>query len=231
MITQDSRFQRQTDLVPHHRLTALRLTVIGIGAIGRQVSLQLAAMGARSVQLIDFDVVEPTNVTTQAYMADDVGRPKVDATATVIRQIEPNIELSLVNDRYRPKMCIGDAVFCCVDSISSRAAIWRSVSRRCQFWCDGRMLAEVIRVLTVAEDHGRQQYPQTLFASREAQTGRCTAQSTIYTANIAAGLMLHQFSRWLRGLPVDPDISLNLLASEMMTDGTGATVSSRRLAA
>ena len=47
MITQDSRFQRQTDLVPRQRLTALRLTVIGIGAIGRQVSLQLAAMGDR----------------------------------------------------------------------------------------------------------------------------------------------------------------------------------------
>ena len=76
MITQDSRFQRQTDLVPHQRLNALRLTVIGIGAIGRQVSLQLAAMGARSIQLIDFDVVEPTNVTTQAYMADDIGHPR-----------------------------------------------------------------------------------------------------------------------------------------------------------
>ena len=39
MITQDSRFQRQTGLVPQERLSALRLTVIGIGAIGRQVSL------------------------------------------------------------------------------------------------------------------------------------------------------------------------------------------------
>ena len=93
------------------------------------------------------------------------------------------------------------------------------------------MLAEVIRVLTVAEEQGRQHYPQTLFASREAQTGRCTAQSTIYTANIAAGLILHQFSRWLRGLPVDPDISLNLLASELVTDAPAATISSRRLAA
>ena len=55
MITQDNRFQRQTDLVPHQRLNALRLTVIGIGAIGRQVSLQLAAMGARNIQLIDFE--------------------------------------------------------------------------------------------------------------------------------------------------------------------------------
>jgi sulfur carrier protein ThiS adenylyltransferase len=231
MITQDSRFQRQTDLVPHERLSALCLTVIGIGAIGRQVSLQLAAMGARHIQLIDFDLVEPTNVTTQAYLAADIGHPKVDATATAIHQIEPDIELSLINDRYRPRITVGEAIFCCVDSISSRAAIWRSVSGRCQFWCDGRMLAEVIRVLTVAEEQGRRHYPQTLFASREAQTGRCSAQSTIYTANIAAGLMLHQFSRWLRGLPVDPDISLNLLASEMVTDGAVAAVSSRRLAA
>jgi sulfur carrier protein ThiS adenylyltransferase len=231
MITQDSRFQRQTDLVPQERLSALRLTVIGIGAIGRQVSLQLSAMGAPKIQLIDFDLVEPTNVTTQAYLADDIGRPKVEATAAAIRQIEPTVDVSLINDRYRPRITVGDAVFCCVDSISSRAAIWRSVSGRCQFWCDGRMLAEVIRVLTVADEQGRQHYPQTLFASREAQTGRCTAQSTIYTANIAAGLMLHQFSRWLRGLPVDPDISLNLLASEMVTDGAVAAVSSRRLAA
>ena len=231
MITQNSRFQRQTDLVPHQRLSALRLTVIGIGAIGRQVSLQLAAMGVRNIQLIDFDVVESTNVTTQAYLAADIGHPKVDATADVVRRIDPGINLSLVNDRYRPRIPVGDAVFCCVDSISSRAAIWRSVSGRCQFWCDGRMLAEVIRVLTVAEEQGQQHYPQTLFASREAQTGRCTAQSTLYTANIAAGLMLHQFSRWLRGLPVDADISLNLLASEMVTDGTVAAASSHRLAA
>jgi sulfur carrier protein ThiS adenylyltransferase len=231
MITQDSRFQRQTDLVPRERLSAHRLTVIGIGAIGRQVSLQLAAMGARKLQLIDFDLVEPTNVTTQAYLAADIGQPKVDATAAAIHQIEPTVDLSLISDRYRPRISVGDAVFCCVDSISSRAAIWRSAGARSQFWCDGRMLAEVIRVLTVAEEQGRQHYPQTLFASREAQTGRCSAQSTIYTANIAAGLMLHQFSRWLRGLPVDPDISLNLLASEMVTDAEAATVSSRRLAA
>jgi sulfur carrier protein ThiS adenylyltransferase len=37
----------------------------------------------------------------------------------------------------------------------------------------------------------------------------------IYTAAIAAGLMLHQFTRWLRELPIDPDVSLNLLASEL----------------
>ena len=78
------------------------------------------------------------------------------------------------------------------------------------------MLAETIRVLVVVGDVGRQHYPQTLFAASEAEPGRCTARSTIYVATIAAALMVHQFVRWLRRQPVDPDTSLNLLASEMV---------------
>ena len=76
------------------------------------------------------------------------------------------------------------------------------------------MLGEVLRVLTVAEAIGREHYPTTLFAQAEAQPGRCTARSTIYAANVAAGLMIHQFTRWLRGIPVDRELSLNLLAGE-----------------
>ena len=34
-------------------------------------------------------------------------------------------------------------------------------------------------------------------------------------ASLAAGLMTGQFTRWLRGLPTDYDLSLNLLASEL----------------
>ena len=77
------------------------------------------------------------------------------------------------------------------------------------------MLGEVIRVLTADEGHGRDHYPKTLFAQSEAQPGRCTARSTIYAAAIAAGMMIHQFTRWLRRLPVERDILLNLLAGEL----------------
>ena len=76
------------------------------------------------------------------------------------------------------------------------------------------MLGEGMRVLSVAESSDRDHYATTLFDQSDAEPGRCTARSTIYTANIAAGLMLHQFARWLRGQPVDRDLTLNLLASE-----------------
>jgi len=67
----------------------------------------------------------------------------------------------------------------------------------------------------VAEEQGRNHYPTTLFQQADAQTGTCTSRGVIYTATIAAGLMLHQFTRWLRDFPIDPDLSLNLLASDL----------------
>ena len=75
------------------------------------------------------------------------------------------------------------------------------------------MLGEVIRVITVTADN-QAQYAQTLFPQAEAQRGSCTSRSTIYAASIAAGLMVHQFTRWLRSLPTDFDTSLNLLAGD-----------------
>ncbi len=72
---------RQRDIVPPERLVACQTTVVGVGAIGRQVALQLAAMGVPSLELIDPDRVEPKNLACQGYLQDDLGRPKVHATA------------------------------------------------------------------------------------------------------------------------------------------------------
>jgi sulfur carrier protein ThiS adenylyltransferase len=214
----NDRFERQHDLVPMDRLAQLTATVIGVGAIGRQVALQLAAIGTRRLELIDFDRVEMSNVTTQGYLAADVGQLKVDSTRRAVELIDTTISVRTVADRFRPKQPVGEAVFCCVDSISARAAIWRSVEHRCQFWADGRMRGEAIRILTSVDCVGRERYASTLFPQAEAQVGQCTSRSTIYTAAIAAGLMIHQFSRWLRDLPLDADTTLNLLAGELVQD-------------
>jgi len=213
------RFTRQRDLVPFAKLEDMTVTVIGVGAIGRQVALQLAALGVRLLRLVDFDTVELTNITTQGYLEADLGLAKARALARTIHQLDSTIRLELIEDRFRPTLDVGDAIFCCVDSITARGAIWRSCAHRCRFWCDGRMLGEVMRIVSAADQAARAHYSSTLFESIETVPGSCTARGTVYTAAIAAGLMVHQFVRWLRSQPVDPDLTLNLLASELVAHG------------
>jgi sulfur carrier protein ThiS adenylyltransferase len=89
-------------------------------------------------------------------------------------------------------------------------------------WLDGRMSAEVIRVLAVASPATDGFYATTLFDGGEVYAGSCTARSTIYSASIAAGLMLGQMTRWLRRLPIDADVTLNLLSMEMTVTADAA---------
>lgn len=212
---ESDRFARQGALVPRARAQALGVTLIGVGAIGRQAALQLASLGIGRLQLIDFDRVEASNVTTQGYRAGELGLLKVDATARAVAEIDPHLEIEAHPARYRPALEVQEAVFCCVDSISARAAIWKSVQSRCRFWADGRMRGEVLRILAAADDAGRTHYAQSLFRQEEAQAGSCTARGVIYGAAVAAGLMVQQLTRWLRDAPVERDVTFNLWAGEL----------------
>ena len=209
------RYSRQRDIVPPDRLASCKATVVGVGAIGRQVALQLAAMGISWLQLVDFDVIEPSNLASQGYLQDDLGRLKVAATGDLCHQINHDFEIHEVNDRFKRSMDMGNVLFCAVDSIETRRLIWNVVKDRVAFFADGRMSAEVLRVLSVSDSESYEHYPTTLFSAEEAYAGPCTAKTTIYCANIAAGMMMAQFAKYLRHLPIDADMQLNLLGMEL----------------
>ncbi len=215
MSATEERYSRQKDIVPPERIAACRATVIGVGAIGRQVALQLAALGIPHLQLVDFDRVETSNLASQGYLQEDLGTLKVEATAALCRRINPGLEIVSVAERFRRSLEIGNTVFDCVDQIDVRRLIWEAVKNTASFYVDGRMSAEVLRILTACDSQSQRHYPTTLFRSEEAFIGACTAKTTIYCANIAAGMMIAQFTKYLRQLPVEPDIQLNLLAAEL----------------
>jgi sulfur carrier protein ThiS adenylyltransferase len=216
---------RQREIIPPNRLSTCHAVVIGVGAIGRQVAIQLAAVGIGRMDLIDPDTVGIENLASQAYWESDVGKSKVEATAIACRLLNPAVQITQYNERFRrssPRTlaaftdpAVRPVIFCCVDSIATRQLVWESVRPRAAFFVDGRMSAEVIRVLAVKEPPIDAYYTTTLFAPEQAHRGSCTAKSTVYTASIAAGLMLCQFTRWLRELPLDRDVHLNLLSCEL----------------
>lgn len=189
---------RQIDLVPAEKLTDCSIDVIGVGAVGRQVALQLASIGAINIRLVDHDVVDASNVCTQGYLQSDIGQTKVRAVHSDILCINSDICCRFVSNRWAPTMRLSrDVVFCCVDSITTRKQLFDSAINT-DFFVDGRMLAEVGYVYPVFDNDSRVEYRNTLFDASDAEPGRCTAKSTIYCANHVASAMVHQFVRWLR---------------------------------
>lgn len=216
------RYSRQKDLVPADRLAEAKVTIIGTGAIGRNVALQLAAIGTPEIQLVDFDVVETGNLAAQGFLEEDLNEknpiPKVVAVGQMCEKINSTIKIEAVNGRYRKSLKVHPIVFACVDDMDTRQFIWETIRDKVELWIDGRMSAEVLRILTAGDETQKKHYDTTLFASAEAYQGSCTAKTTIYSSNVIAGLMVCSFTKYLRQLPLDADVSLNLLANEITVE-------------
>ena len=72
----------------------------------------------------DFDIVEPKNIANQMFVQQDIGKPKVEALARILSDINPDIgdNLKLQGDGWNGQKLSG-YVFLCVDSIELRRQI------------------------------------------------------------------------------------------------------------
>ncbi len=74
------------------KLKAARVLIVGAGGLGSPAALYLAAAGVGTLGLVDFDVVDASNLQRQVlYGESDLGRPKLDAAAERLRDLNPHI--------------------------------------------------------------------------------------------------------------------------------------------
>src|SRR4051794_19324048 len=80
------------------RLKAARVLCIGAGGLGSPVALYLAAAGVGTIGIVDFDVVDSSNLQRQVlFTTDDVGKPKVECAAKRIQALNPFIDVRRYN--------------------------------------------------------------------------------------------------------------------------------------
>jgi len=70
-----------------------RVGIAGLGGLGSNVAISLARTGVGKLLLVDFDVVEPSNLNRQQYFISHLGRFKTDALKEIISQINPFIDI------------------------------------------------------------------------------------------------------------------------------------------
>src|SRR5437870_510982 len=82
------------------RLKAARVLLIGAGGLGSPLGLYLAAAGIGRIGLVDFDLVDFSNLQRQVvHFTTDVGRPKLQSAADKLRAINPEVQLDLYETR------------------------------------------------------------------------------------------------------------------------------------
>ncbi|PYV14868.1 MAG: molybdenum cofactor biosynthesis protein MoeB [Acidobacteria bacterium] len=82
------------------KLKAARVLAIGAGGLGSPLSLYLAAAGIGKLGIVDFDVVDLTNLQRQVlHSTDAVGKPKLDSARARLEALNPEVEVKLYETR------------------------------------------------------------------------------------------------------------------------------------
>jgi len=186
-----AHLSRQLDIIPVETLGET-ITIVGAGAIGSWVALSLAKMGLGNIHVIDFDDVSVENMNCQFYRFSDIGKSKPEALRDLVRDFTGS-EISVETLRYEGKEQFPGIVISAVDSMTARKIIWdgHKGSYKTKFLIDPRMGAEqaLLYVMNPSNKTDIATYEKTLYTDDDAVEERCTAKSTIYTANLLSGLV------------------------------------------
>ena len=189
--------------------------IIGVGALGSAVALEIAKLGVENITLYDPDSVAEHNLPNQIlYGPNDVGEDKIEAAADMIEQLTG----------YRPAVdarrigyvkIFHEYIFCCVDSMMGtaespgRAQIFDKaifLNHRTKLYIDGRMGAKIGwgYIIDPRDPMQVRQYcddPDVMFPDEKIQpeVGGCGVTISIgATAHILAGMLTWMFMQAIK---------------------------------
>jgi adenylyltransferase/sulfurtransferase len=78
------------------KLKQAKVLLVGTGGLGSPIAMYLAAAGVGTIGLVDFDVVDYSNLQRQIiHGTEDVGRPKLHSARDTLKSINPNVHVEL----------------------------------------------------------------------------------------------------------------------------------------
>lgn len=185
---------RQLDIIPVETL-GQQVTILGCGAIGSFLGLQLAKMGLSRITVYDHDDVSIENMSNQFFRFKDIGSNKAWALSQLVHDFT-GTALQVHQVKYEPKHAptLQGIVVVAVDSMAARTMIYDSIKAngfQVKYIIDPRMGAEFYTQYTINPFDGKDQatYVKVLQSDDDSVAERCTAKSTVYTASLAAGMV------------------------------------------
>ena len=80
-------------------LESARVGIAGAGGLGSNCAMHLVRAGVKHLTVVDFDVVNESNLNRQFFFRDQIGQKKVDALKANLLRIEPDADIRAVDMR------------------------------------------------------------------------------------------------------------------------------------
>ena len=79
------------------KLKKAKVCILGLGGLGSNVAVLLARSGIGYLKLVDFDIVEASNLNRQQYRISHIGIKKTEAMKSIIKEINPFVEIDTLD--------------------------------------------------------------------------------------------------------------------------------------
>ncbi|MEM9413678.1 MAG: ThiF family adenylyltransferase [Planctomycetota bacterium] len=125
------------------KISAARVLIIGAGALGNEVLKNLALLGIGQIIVVDFDEVQPSNLSRSLlFRASDAGQSKANVAAQRAHELNPDCQVVPMHGDVMTVIGLGlvrdvDVVICCVDNREARLWINRLCWKVGTPWIDG----------------------------------------------------------------------------------------------
>lgn len=194
---------RHLEVFSPQKFGSKRVDIVGAGATGSNVAMQLAKLGVTNLHVWDFDAVESHNIANQIYHNSHIGQAKVDALADMILDAT-GVEITKhPTALMKGEKDLGEVVFVLTDTMSSRL----DIIENCIFMngvtdiaIETRMGSKsgTIHSFNPKSYQDIQGWKTTHFKDEEAtSTSACGATTTVGpTAALIASMAVWQFMRW-----------------------------------
>ncbi len=141
MSNENARFSDRTRILLGEEgletLARARVAVYGLGGVGAACALDLVRSGVGTLFVVDFDVVETSNLNRLAFgTAASVGRPKTRAFADMARLVNPEVKIEIAAHFFSGEEAEGvidpasDIHADCIDSLNAKVNLIASLKRQ-----------------------------------------------------------------------------------------------------
>ena len=186
--------------------------IVGCGAIGSSVAMQLVRLGADNFYLYDFDKVEIPNIGVSQYNDQDVGLPKVRALINHMKRVNVMIKVEGIIDRFTTYEGSKEGILILgLDSMKARRDIVKMLVKcpyKPKIVIDGRMGAEHYQQY-IYNNITMSQYDKNWYSDDESDPEPCTRKATSYCSNMSGSFIANAAKNIVMKQPYFKEVTFN----------------------